>query len=185
MERRLANKGTGPNGSSDPERMQEQRSSGSKKFASWLSSKLSTNTSTTLWDQATTTTGPEVQTTILQTNVDVELGTITETVGEEEMDITRGQGLSGRTRVMSIDGRREGWLAPSTEGQERGRRLLQQQQQQQQQPKAKSAGRNILVPSSEVVFVGETVPEWDFIWDGRRTPFTETRLQELRHERPP
>lgn len=193
LERRLAKKhATGSsNKSRENESSSEKRFKGSTKFASWLSSKISTNnTSTTMWDHSLATTGalpdPHPHTTILQVNVDVELGTITETAGEEEMDITRGQAQSGRSRVLSIDGRREGWLAPSssttttttTAGQKPSRGMHGKSDW-------RLGGRN-MAPNSGVIYVGESGgPQWDFIWDGRRTAFTETRLQELRHQRPP
>lgn len=122
-------------------------------------------------------------TTIFQVDVDVELGTIAETAGEE-MDVTSGQGRSGRSRVLSIDGRREGWLAPSPT-------LACQDEEAGKQ--GEKSGHHQMAPSSEVIYVGETtatggeptLAQWDFIWDGRRTAFTDTRLQELRNHRPP
>lgn len=122
-------------------------------------------------------------TTILQVDVDVELGIITETAGED-MDITSGQGQSGRSRVLSIDGRREGWLAPSP--------TMACQDEGAGKEGGKS-GHNQRAPTSEVIYVGETtatggepiLPQWDFIWDGTRTAFTDTRLQELRNHRSP
>lgn len=169
LERGASKQGAGQNKPRNIGVMGKPRSSkGSSKFSSWVSSKLSTTHNSTTGDQSSTVLD---HTTIHQVNVDVELGTITEIAGEEDdFDITRGQGRSGRARVMSMDGRREGWLAAPTGPEQR--------------PKdASKPGNN--EPSSEVVFVGESGPTWDFIWDGRRTTFTETRLQELRHERPP
>lgn len=181
LERGASRQGTGQHrGPRNIESTNKKKSKGSSaRLSSWLSSKLTTittATTTTNRDQPTTM---EHTTVIHQVNVDVELGTITETVGEEEMDITRGQGRSGRTRVMSVDGRREGWLAP----------LPGQEPRQQQQSKSSSNhnGHPTRV-EVEVVAVEEdnnNVPPWDFIWDGRRTAFTETRLQDLRHQRPP
>lgn len=229
LERRLAKKYLASGGSPhhhrprrglDPldelDNSESKRSGGSARFASWLSSRLSTNTSNTtgMWEasqvQVAATTasfgggvggggGPlppppshadpyahghshtAATTTILQ--VDVELGTITETAGEE-VDITSGQGQSGRSRVLSIDGRREGWLAPSP--------TLACQDEGAGKQGGKSSHHQ-MAPSSEVIYVGEmpatgaepTLSQWDFIWDGTRTAFTDTRLQELRNHRLP
>lgn len=172
LERRASKKCLYQNDSSDITTKDKHRPKSSSKFSSWITSKRSTTTThtPTTWEQSTT--GPN-HTTVYQVDIDVELGTITEIAGEDDMDIIRGQGRSGRTRVMSMDGRREGWLAPSTG-------------QQKKNNKNHDPKTGLPTSSSEVVFVGESnIPPWDFIWDGRRTAFTDTRLQELKHERPP
>lgn len=55
---------------------------------------------------------------------DVELATIAEhpgdiieiePLGDEETDITHGQALSGKPRILSTDGEREGWLVVTDE----------------------------------------------------------------------
>lgn len=183
----------------DAESMGEHKSKGSTRFSSWLSSRLSTNTNTNTvtttqqWDHQPTNGGGGLDhKAVYQVNVDVELGTITETVGEEEMDITRGQGRSGRTRVLSIDGRREGWLAApsSTDGcgsgpAPGGRKPGKGPQASNSNNSNNNNKKNMRTSTSEVTVVEEAAPQWDFIWDGRRTAFTDGRLQELKHERPP
>lgn len=99
-----------------------------------------------------------------QPNVDVLLGVITEMEGDEEMDVTRGQGFSGKARILSIDGHREGWLSPV----------------------ARSA-----TGFSELERIGD--PEasiqpagtggWDCIWDGTRNEMTDTLMEQLTRQK--